>query len=223
MRRQLFCARDRFGVKPFYYQFDGRDFAFASEPKALVLTQARPHRAATRRDPRPAGARLGGSRGAHVLRRTLAAAGRPLADASARAASRCTAGGRSIPDAARERNARGLERGIRRVCSPTRCACACAPTSRWARASRADSTRARWSPRPLALLDAAAACVQLSPTTRARRTTSARYVRAAVEASGATSHVVVPDGADFWSVFDRLRGAAGRADRRARACTRSGR
>jgi len=39
-RRALFCARDRFGVKPFYWQFDGARFAFASEPRALVLTQA---------------------------------------------------------------------------------------------------------------------------------------------------------------------------------------
>src|SRR5689334_7876719 len=30
------------------------------------------------------------------------------------------------------------------------------------------------------------------------------YMRAAIEASGATSHLVVPDGRDFWSVFDRL-------------------
>jgi asparagine synthase (glutamine-hydrolysing) len=39
-KRVLFCARDRFGVKPFYYQWDGETFAFASEPKALILTQA---------------------------------------------------------------------------------------------------------------------------------------------------------------------------------------
>jgi asparagine synthase (glutamine-hydrolysing) len=36
-RRQqtLFCARDRMGKKPFYYYWDGRLFAFASEIKAL--------------------------------------------------------------------------------------------------------------------------------------------------------------------------------------------
>src|SRR5262249_1513782 len=30
------------------------------------------------------------------------------------------------------------------------------------------------------------------------------YVRAVAEASGVTSHVVVPDGSDFWRVFDTL-------------------
>lgn len=35
-RRQLFCSRDRFGVKPFYYYFDGATFAFSSEIKALL-------------------------------------------------------------------------------------------------------------------------------------------------------------------------------------------
>jgi asparagine synthase (glutamine-hydrolysing) len=34
-RRELFCARDRLGVKPFYYHTNPRSFVFASEIKAL--------------------------------------------------------------------------------------------------------------------------------------------------------------------------------------------
>ena len=33
--RRLFCSRDRFGIKPFVFTFDGRRLAFASEPRAL--------------------------------------------------------------------------------------------------------------------------------------------------------------------------------------------
>ena len=35
-KQQLFCARDRFGIKPFYYTGAGGSFLFASEIKALL-------------------------------------------------------------------------------------------------------------------------------------------------------------------------------------------
>ncbi|WP_347507200.1 asparagine synthase (glutamine-hydrolyzing) [Pseudomonas anguilliseptica] len=34
--QRLFCARDRIGIKPFYYHFDGRRLVFASEIKAIL-------------------------------------------------------------------------------------------------------------------------------------------------------------------------------------------
>ena len=34
--RVLFAARDRMGVKPFYYRMDQKGFAFASRPRALA-------------------------------------------------------------------------------------------------------------------------------------------------------------------------------------------
>jgi asparagine synthase (glutamine-hydrolysing) len=35
-QKRLFCSRDRFGIKPFYYCFCGTNFIFASEIKALL-------------------------------------------------------------------------------------------------------------------------------------------------------------------------------------------
>ena len=35
-KRELFCSRDRFGIKPFYYYFDRERFIFASEIKAIL-------------------------------------------------------------------------------------------------------------------------------------------------------------------------------------------
>lgn len=35
-KRTLFCARDRIGIKPFYYAFDGKRILFASEMKAIL-------------------------------------------------------------------------------------------------------------------------------------------------------------------------------------------
>lgn len=36
LRQQLFCARDRLGVKPFHYRLDGRTFFFASDIRRLI-------------------------------------------------------------------------------------------------------------------------------------------------------------------------------------------
>jgi asparagine synthase (glutamine-hydrolysing) len=40
-KRRLFCARDRFGIKPFYFYFDNEIFAFASEIKSLLKLNIR--------------------------------------------------------------------------------------------------------------------------------------------------------------------------------------
>ena len=37
--QSLFCARDRFGIKPFYYRLGARSFGFASELKPLLLDE----------------------------------------------------------------------------------------------------------------------------------------------------------------------------------------
>jgi asparagine synthase (glutamine-hydrolysing) len=47
-REQLFCARDRFGVKPFYYASYGGTFFFASEIKQILQASAMPRTANAR-------------------------------------------------------------------------------------------------------------------------------------------------------------------------------
>src|SRR5215813_1793229 len=43
-KRVLFAARDRLGIKPFYYRWDGRAFLFGSEIKSiLAFPEIRPH------------------------------------------------------------------------------------------------------------------------------------------------------------------------------------
>ena len=41
-KRQLFCARDRFGIKPFYYFLDKNRFVFASEIKSILTDKTIP-------------------------------------------------------------------------------------------------------------------------------------------------------------------------------------
>lgn len=38
-RRRLFCARDRLGVKPFYYYWDNKNFVFSSEIKGILANK----------------------------------------------------------------------------------------------------------------------------------------------------------------------------------------
>ncbi len=38
-KKQLFCARDRFGIKPFYYYSDQEKFVFGSEIKAILKSE----------------------------------------------------------------------------------------------------------------------------------------------------------------------------------------
>jgi asparagine synthase (glutamine-hydrolysing) len=45
VKQRLFCARDRFGVKPFYYSFHDGNFFFGSEIKQILQAASMPRRA----------------------------------------------------------------------------------------------------------------------------------------------------------------------------------
>jgi asparagine synthase (glutamine-hydrolysing) len=200
-RRALFCARDRFGVKPFYYQFDGERFAFASEPGALVLTQAaRPEpRLAAIRDllaldwvdheshtffeglwQLPAGHALTlDGQGLRVRRWWALDASVRVSGSDAELAARFA---ELFTDSVRLRLRADVEVG---TC-----------LSGGLDSSAVITTAGPLAPRGLHAFTCA---YDEGPAFDERA-----YVRMAVEASGATSHLTVPDGSDFWQVFDAL-------------------
>lgn len=205
-RGELFCARDRFGVKPFYYEAAGAGLAFASEPAALVRT--RPHRAKPRlaaihdlvsldwvdhESPTffdglfqlPPGHWLTyGKDGLQIrawwsLDPDARATGDPRAWAEEFE--------RLFTDAVRLRLRADVEVG------------SC--LSGGLDSSAVVTTASQLLDRPMHAFTCA---YDEGPAYDERA-----YVRATVEASGATSHVVVPDGADFWDAFDRLHAEQG--------------
>lgn len=200
-RRQLFCARDRLGIKPFYYQFDGRTLAFASEPKALVLTQ--PHRLSAHlpaiRDllaldwvdhgsrtffeglwQLPAGHFLTmGADGLAVKQWWTLDSGRHAGGTPAEHAEEFAA---LFTDSVKLRLRADVEVG------------SC--LSGGLDSSAVVTTAGKLANRGLHAFSCA---YDEGPAFDERP-----WIRAAVEASGATSHVVVPDGSDFWKVFDTL-------------------
>ena len=199
--RELFCARDRFGVKPLYYRWEHGRLAFASEPKALVLTQER------RPAPRlaaihdllaldwvdhetetffegvfqlPAAHYLVASRTGLALRRWWALD--PAAHATGNPAEWREGFRELFTDAVRIRLRADVEVG------------SC--LSGGLDSSAVITTAAELSPKPLHAFSCA---YDEGPAFDERR-----WMRAATEASGAIPHVIVPDGADFWAVFDAL-------------------
>jgi asparagine synthase (glutamine-hydrolysing) len=203
-RGQLFCARDRFGVKPLYYQWDGRRFAFASEPKALVLTQERSVRA----DPLavhdllaldwvdhqsrtffeglwqlPAAHCLTVGQGGFEIRRWWGLS--PARRATGTPGEWEREFERLFTDGVALRLRADVEVG------------SC--LSGGIDSSAVVTTASRLSRRPLHAFSCA---YDDGPAYDERP-----HVRTVCEASGAISHLVVPDGRDFWAVFDRLAAA----------------
>ena len=200
-KRELFCARDRLGVKPFYYQWDGRRFAFASDPRALVLTQPqriRPslpavrdlialdwvdHEAQTFFEgvwQLPAGHALVVGEGRLAVRRWWALD--PHRRARGTRAEWTAEFERLFTDAVRLRLRADVEVG------------SC--LSGGLDSSAVVTTAGRILPHPIHAFSCA---YDEGPAWDERP-----YAKLTADASGAVQHVVVPDGSDFWEVFDRL-------------------
>ena len=200
-RGELFCARDRFGVKPLYYQWDGRSFAFASEPGALVLTQPRrirPRLAAVRdlvaldwvdHDAHTFFSDLLQLPAGHWL--TVGETGLAIHRWWTLDPSRHATGNPS--DWEREFTERfdaAVRLRLRADVEVGSC------LSGGLDSSAVVTTAAPMLERPLRAFTVA---YDEGPAYDERH-----FVRATVAASGATSDVVVPDGNDFWDTFDRL-------------------
>ncbi len=200
-RRVLFCARDRLGVKPFYWQLEDGAFAFASEPRALVLTQARrpAPRAAAIRDllaldwvdhaadtffeglfQLPAGHCLTLGEGGPAIRRWWALDPDRRVDGAPAELERQFA--ELFTDAVRIRLRADVEVG---TC-----------LSGGLDSTAVISTATRLARRGVHAFSCA---YDEGPAFDERP-----HIRAAVEACGATSHLTVPDGSDFWAVFDTM-------------------
>jgi asparagine synthase (glutamine-hydrolysing) len=200
-RRELIAVRDRLGVKPFYYQFDGRRFAFASEPRALVLTQ--PSRILPRLDAvhdlvaldwvdhesstffdglwqLPAGHWMSVSARGIAVHRWWSLDEGARASGDERDWTRQFA--ELFTDAVRIRLRADVEVG----------SCLSGGTD----SSAVVTTASQLLERPLHAFSSA---YDEGPAFDERP-----WIRAVVEASGAKSHVVVPDGSDFWATFDRI-------------------
>jgi asparagine synthase (glutamine-hydrolysing) len=200
-RRELFCARDRLGVKPFYYAFAGGEFVFASEPGALVLSRGeRPairsdavldfiaydwvdHEASTFFEgvkPLPAGHLLVVGDHRTMLRSWWSLD--PSRSAHGTRADRDRQFAETFTDAVRLRLRADVEVG------------SC--LSGGIDSSAVVMTAASMLDHPLHAFTCA---YDEGPSYDERP-----FVRDVVEASRAASHVVVPDGGDFWTSFDRL-------------------
>ena len=200
-RRELFCARDRFGVKPLYYQWEGDGITFASDPRTLVLSRERApklrrdavldfvaldwvdHEASTFFEDvlqLPAAHYLVVGEGGIVLTQWWQldprrhASGTP-ADWAHEFAERFT-------DAVKLRLRSDVEVG------------SCLSGGLDSSAVVTTATKQLGQP-----MHAFTCAYDEGPAYDERP-----YVRAVIEATGAHSHVIVPDGGDFWSCFDAL-------------------
>ena len=200
-RRELFCARDRFGVKPFYYQWEGAGITFASDPRTLALSGERTPR--VRKDAvldfvaldwvdheastffegilqLPAAHSLVVGESGLVLNKWWELdprrhAGGTPSDWAHEFAERFT-------DAVKIRLRSDVEVG------------SCLSGGLDSSAVVTTATQQLGTP-----MHAFTCAYDEGPAYDERP-----YVRAVVEATGARSHVIVPDGGDFWACFDAL-------------------